>query len=104
MKKSIILRGSLSYDKHPHNFLNDIVESIRSWFDGELIISTWTGQEHNISSSLNIDKLVLTDDPGSGPIQHWRRQVISAIEGFNASTGDLVMISRPDIIFKKDVL
>ena len=103
MKKSIILRGSLSYDNHPQSFLSNIVNTIRTWFDGEIIISTWEGQEHNISTSLGIDKIVLTKDPGPGPIQHWKRQVVSAIEGFNASTGDLVLISRPDMLFEKDI-
>ena len=103
MKKSIILRGSISYDRHPHNFLENIVKSIRDWFDGELIISTWNGQENNISPFLDVDKIIFNEDPGPGPIQHWKRQVVSAIEGFKVSTGDAIMISRPDIIFKKDV-
>jgi len=103
MKKSIILRGSISYDRHPHNFLENIINSIRSWFDGEIIISTWKGQEDKISPSLEVDKIIFTEDPGPGPIQHWKRQVVSALEGFNNSTGDLIMISRPDIVFKKDV-
>ena len=103
MKKSIVLRGSISYDKHPHNFLENIVKSIRSWFDDEIIISTWKGEENKISSSLEVDKVIFTEDPGPGPIQNWKRQVVSALEGFKNSTGDLVMISRPDIIFKKDV-
>ena len=103
MKKSIILRGSISYDKHPHNFLDIMIKSIRTWFDGELIISTWRGQEDKIPSSIEVDKIIFTEDPGPGPIQHWKRQVVSALKGFEHSTGDLVMISRADIVFKKDI-
>ncbi len=33
MKKSIVIRGAISYDNHPESFLDDVLASIRSWFD-----------------------------------------------------------------------
>lgn len=103
MKKSVIIRGSVLYDKHPQNFINEVVESIRSWFSDELIISTWEGQEKYIDKSLQIDKVVLTPDPGPGPIQHWKRQVLSYQKGLEFSEGELVMVTRSDMIHKNDL-
>lgn len=102
MKKSVIIRGSVLYDKHPQNFINEVVESIRSWFSEEIVLSTWEGQEKYISDSLPVDKVVLTPDPGPGPIQHWNRQVLSYQKGLQFSEGDLVMVTRSDMIHKKD--
>jgi hypothetical protein len=103
MKKSVVVRGSLSYERHPQNFINEIVESIREWFPDELIISTWEGQEKYLDNNLPIDKIVLTKDPGPGPVQQWKRQAISYQQGIEASSGDLIMVTRSDIVHKKDL-
>jgi len=103
MKKSVIIRGSILYDKHPENFLNRVVDSIRSWFSGELVLSTWKGHEQYLNSNHSFDKVVFTEDPGPGPIQHWKRQALSYKKGLEASTGDLVMVTRSDMIHNKDL-
>jgi len=108
MKKSIIIRGSISYDRHPENFLDKIIESIRSWFTEEIIISTWTNQQRYLTKYVqdNVNKIVYTDDPGeidNHYLKHFKRQVISYLNGFNESTGDIVMVTRSDILFKKDL-
>ena len=58
MKKSIVIRGSISYDRHPKNFLDYIISTIRSWFDGEIIISTWNNQERHITEYIHENDLV----------------------------------------------
>lgn len=108
MKKSVVIRGSISYNDHPENFLDLVLDSIRSWFDGEIVLSTWKGQEKFITKHAEnvIDKFVYSEDPGevdNFKLKHFKRQVLSYVNGFNESTGDLVMVTRPDIIFKKDL-
>lgn len=103
MKKSLIIRGSILYDKHPENYLESVVKSIRSWFDGEIILSTWEGQEQYLNASLEIDEVVFSTDPGPGPIQHWKRQVISYQNGLEKSSGDVIMVTRSDIIHNKNI-
>lgn len=100
MKQSVVVRGSLSYNKHPKNFIELVVNSIRSWFDGELILSTWEGQEKYLNNDLDIDKVVYSSDPGSGPIQHWQRQVVSYQNGLSVSSGDEIMVTRTDMVHK----
>jgi hypothetical protein len=107
MKKSVVIRGSISYDNHPKNFLENILENILSWFDGEIILSTWEGQEKFISKNVEnkIHKIIFSKDPGevdNFKLKHFKRQVLSYSRGFSESTGDLVLVTRPDIIFKKD--
>jgi hypothetical protein len=108
MKKSIVIRGAISYDNHPESFLDDVLASIRSWFDEEIVISTWNGQQKYVTKyiSENVDKIVYSEDPGevdNFPLKHFKRQVLSYLNGFNESSGDLVMVTRPDIMFKKDL-
>lgn len=102
MSQSVILRGSLFYDKHPENYIERVVNAVRSWFPGELIISTWEGQEEYVTPGLEIDKVIFTPDPGPGPIQHWERQVISYQKGLEASSGQQVMVTRTDMIHNLD--
>ena len=103
MKRSVIIRGSVLYDKHPQNLINEVVDSIRSWFSGELILSTWEHQEKYIDSGLPIDKILLNRDPGPGPIEDWERQVESYRKGLELSEGEQVMVTRSDMIHKKDL-
>ena len=108
MKKSIVIRGSISHPNRPTNHLDSILNSIRSWFDGEIILSTWTDQKQfitNLSHSM-IDEIVYTDDPGeinNENLKHFKRQILSSLNGFNRSTGDLVLLTRSDVMFTKDI-
>lgn len=96
-KKSIVYRGSVIFPKHPKNFLKDSIEGVRKWFDGEIIVSTWKGQESHLININDIDKIILTDDPGFGPIQQINRQVISYTKGIEVSTGDEILVTRTDM-------
>jgi hypothetical protein len=107
MKKSVIFRGSVLYAGAasrdiPKNYLKESVIKLREWFDGEVIVSTWKGQEEHLKGIDGIDKVVLTDDPGPGPVQHIKRQTLSYINGIKESTGDLLMVTRTDISHEVD--
>jgi hypothetical protein len=98
MKKTIIFRGSVVFPKHPQNFLKNSIESIRKWFDGEIIVSTWKGQEQNLNEINDIDKVVLSEDPGEGPVQQINRQIVSFRNGLESSNSDLILVTRTDVI------
>jgi hypothetical protein len=95
MKKSVIIRGKIF-----PQYTQESVNSIRKWFNGEIILSTWKNQEINIEG---IDKLILSEDPGPGPVQQSKRQCISYLKGLEESSGDTVLVTRSDIIHNKDL-
>lgn len=108
MKKSIVIRGSIIYDRRQDNSLDFILTTIRSWFDGEIVLSTWKGQEKFVSKKSYdlIDRFVYSEDPGeinNHKLKHFKRQVLSYYNGFYESTGDLVLVTRPDLLFKSDL-
>ena len=103
MRKTIIYRGSVVFDKHPKNFLKNSIKTLRTWFDGEVIVSTWDNQEKNLIGIDNIDKVIISKDPGEGPIQNFKRQVLSYQKGVESSTGDLILVTRTDVIHNKDI-
>lgn len=100
---TILYRGSISFDRRPINFMDESLKSIREWFDGEIIVSTWKGQEHLITDKNLINKLIVDDDPGSGPMQSFKRQAKSFLNGIDACNGDIIAVLRPDMIFTKDM-
>ena len=94
MDKSIIIRGKI------FECTQTCVDSIRSWFTGELILSTWDNQNINISG---VDKVVVQKDPGPGPVQQINRQLLSYKAGLDASTNNIVMVTRSDIAHYKNL-
>ncbi len=94
MNNSVIIRGKI------FEHTQSVVDSIRSWFDGELILSTWEEQEIKI---LNIDKLIVQKDPGSGPVQQSARQYYSYKAGLDAASNGVVMVTRSDIVHHKNL-
>jgi len=98
MKKTVVFRGSVVFDKHPKNFLEESVKVLRAWFDDEVIVSTWEGQEKYLTKIDGIDKVVISKDPGPGPIQHLNRQVMSYENGVENANGDLVLVTRTDFM------
>jgi hypothetical protein len=100
--KSVVIRGAIKFPTHPISYIDEVVSSIRSWFDGELIISTWEDQREYLTNISGVDKIVYTKDPKEGPIQQWKRQAVSYRNGFLASSGDVVMVTRSDICHYKD--
>lgn len=103
MKQSIILRGSLSFPKRPGDYVQNVIDSIRSWFKGELIVSTWQDQFHHAKQLVGLDKVVVSTDPGEGPLQQMQRQLNSYWAGVNSCTGDQVMVTRTDILHFRDL-
>jgi len=100
---TILLRGSICFDKRPVSFIKESIDSIRKWFDGQLVVSTWKGQEPQLEGlEKDIDNIVLVDDPGPGFIQSYNRQVISYKEGLNVCQGELLLVSRADFYFGSD--
>ena len=96
MNKSVIIRGKI-FPK----YTQASIDSIRKWHKGELILSTWKNQEENKIEG--IDKLILSDDPGSGPVQQSNRQIVSYSEGLKNCEGDVILVTRSDIVHQKDI-
>ena len=101
---SILLRGSICSDKRPVSFIKENIQSIRNWFDGELVLCTWKNQYDLLSKedNKNIDKIILLEDPGSGFVQAYNRQLISYREGLNNCSGDVVLVARTDLNIAKN--
>lgn len=95
MKKSVVIRGKI------FSHTQETIDSIRTWFDGEIILSTWANE--HISNLKNYDILVQTTDPGPGPVQQMGRQLISYREGLKKASGDLVLVTRSDMIHRKNI-
>lgn len=103
MKQSIILRGSLSFPKRPGHYVQNVVDSIRSWFTGEIIVSTWHDQMNDAQQLIGVNKVVVSPDPGDGPLQQMQRQLNSYWAGVQACSGDQVMVTRTDILHFRDL-
>lgn len=104
MSRSVVIRGSISHQIKPTNHIEKTIDSIRSWFDGEIVICTWTEQESFLDRVRDkVDKIVLSYDPGPGPIQNILRQIVSFKEGVEACSGEEILVTRPDITFSKNV-
>ena len=102
--KSVIIRGSIKNSKRPVNYLKESLQSLRSWFTGEVILSTWENQESFLDeeSKKLINKVVFCPDPGPGPVQHFNRQVTSYMNGVTSASSEDVMVMRSDIVVKQD--
>lgn len=99
---TILYRGSISSNKRPNNYLNDSIEELRKWFDGEVIVSTWDDQKIYINPSL-VDKIIISPDPGSGPVQSFKRQIVSFNQGIKYCSGETILSLRTDMCLSKDV-
>lgn len=97
MKTSIVIRGS---DSSGHT--QSVIDSIRSWYDGELVLSSWLNHDTTKLSGLSF--AILNLDPGPGPlfdapdkhVQNAYRQLIAGHEGVKHSSGDIVLVIRSD--------
>lgn len=97
MKNSILLRGAMAFERHPTSFILETIPTIRSWFDGELVVCTWKGQEKYLEGVRDqIDRLVLLDDPGTGFIQEYNRQLVSYQKGLEECSGNIIFVARTD--------
>lgn len=108
--QTILFRGSICYDKRPINYMPMIVPSIREWFDGEIVVATWEGQERHLNGIGGIDKVVLMRDPILDVEPHRRkypsssmvRQFESFRVGIEACSGDVVCVTRADMHLKSN--
>lgn len=102
-QNTILIRGGIAFDKRPTPFISQTVINMRKWFDGELVICTWKGQEKHLEGlDKLIDKVILVDDPGLGFIQSFNRQLVSYEEGLKYCSGNLVLVCRADFDLQKD--
>jgi hypothetical protein len=96
--QTIILRGSLHFPKRPGHYVQNVIDSIRSWFRGELILSTWHDQIPEARNLIGLDGIVASPDPGDGPLQQMQRQLNSYWAGVNAAHGEQILVTRTDIL------
>lgn len=94
MKRSVIIRGKL------FSHTQETINSIRQWFNEEIILSTW---DHEDTTKLyGYDIVVKTKDPGAGPVQQIKRQLISYQEGLKNASGEQLLVTRSDMVHYKD--
>ena len=97
---SVVFRGI------PNEHFEEIINTTRSWHSGEIILSTWNDVE--IDESL-VDKVVRDSDPGpvfnfiNPSLVHAHRQVLAAYNGVSASEGEKVLLTRADMIHRKNI-
>lgn len=104
MKRSVVIRGSIAHPIKPVSYIKKTVDSIRSWFDGEIVVATWSEQlEYTKEIEDSVDKIVTVYDPGPGPIQNITRQIVSYKEGVEACSGEEILVTRADMTFSKNV-
>jgi hypothetical protein len=94
MKYSVVIRGKI------FSHTQETIDSIRTWFDGEIILSTWDDQD--ISVLKNYDRAVLSKDPGPGPIQQMKRQLVSYKNGLENASGEVILVTRSDMVHYKN--
>lgn len=101
---TILIRGGITTERRTVPYVTQTLPTIRKWFDGELVISTWKGQEVYLEGLESyFDKLILTDDPGDGFTQAYNRQLISYEKGFAECSGELILSARADMNFETDI-
>ena len=107
MKRTVIVQGPTN---HPINGgrwpAQTVIDSIRAWFDGELIFSTWKTED--LTGINDVDHVVLSEDPGPGPDlspnkSNLRRQLVGMQAGLKKSSGDLVFKIRSDTAVHADI-
>jgi len=98
---SVVFRGI------PNEHFEEIINTTRSWHDGEIILSTWDDVE--LDESL-VDQVVRDEDPGpvlnidqNPSLIHAHRQILAAYNGVTTSKGKKVLLTRADIIHRKDI-
>jgi hypothetical protein len=101
--RSVVIRGGIASPKRPGNYVQQCIDSIRTWHTGELILSTWSDQIPAAHSLVGVDRIVYCDDPGEGPVQQLMRQVMSFYNGVNSVTGHEVMVTRTDMLHFRDL-
>lgn len=106
LKNNIILQGKI----HELDKLQKCIDSIRNWFEGKLIVSTWEGQ--NILPLNGVDEIVTLKDPGAGPFnglhpveKHCNliRQLVGLKEVLHYCNDGLIFKIRNDCLVNNNV-
>lgn len=93
MNATVVLSGCL------YKRTQEVINTIRKWFDGELIISTWDNETTLFGG---VDKYVYSKDPGGGPVQNVYRQICSSYAGIKNASNPIILRTRADIAFTKN--
>ena len=96
MKTSIVIRGNDS------GYTQKVIDSVRKWYDGEVILSSWLN--HDTTNLKGLTHVILNEDPGPGPaydtkgkhVQNTYRQLTAGFEGIRIASGDVVLVLRSD--------
>ena len=85
---SVVIRGLVNIHTPA------VIDSIRKWHDGEIILSTWDGD----LPVLPINKLVLSKDPGKAHVHNVQRQITLAKAGVDVAKGEKILLTRTDVM------
>lgn len=93
---SVVIQGAIKKDT-----TINCVQSIKKWLpNAEIILSTWKGSD---TMGLNVDKLVLNDDPGAikcdiidNSLNNQNRQLVSVQEGLKKVSRKFTLKLRTD--------
>lgn len=103
---SVVFRGIP--DQGGSNF-TDILKDLRSWYSGEVVLSTWQGVELSEEVRSMLDTVLELQDPGTledvanPSIVQLKRQIYAAREGVRIASGDKVLLTRTDISHKQNL-
>lgn len=107
---SVVFRGQLFRDsgKTSINQFDKVLRSVRDWHDGEVILSTWDDQPMDFDQKM-VDVVITTKDVGQDELRCYpfkrncKRQTTLANLGAEAATGDKILLTRTDMIHKKNI-
>ena len=91
MNKTIIIQGRITKWTQPS------IELFKVLTDARIIVSTWQGE--HIDTDVEVFYL---DDPGSGPIQNFNRQLVGLNEILQECEDGLVFKTRSDAVHNRD--
>lgn len=104
MDRVVLLRGALSWRQRPQEYIQNVIDSIRTWHKGELIISTWKSEEARSRILIGVDSILYNHDPGPGPVQNFNRQLANFYYGLkNISRKSEVLVLRTDTMCFRDL-
>ena len=94
--KTIIIQGKI------FPTTEQLVRDLRRLSNAKIIVSTWVDEKINIDDVENCITLFL-EDPGSGPIQNFNRQLYGANQALDMVSDGIVAKIRSDAICDKDL-
>ena len=88
----VIIRGLFNEELHRD------IENLKKVYDGEIIYSAWNGAD---LPDLEGIKIVLQDDPGTGPIQNIKRAMYPVPAALKETDKNKIFVIRSDVRFEK---